>query len=240
MTLCNCLKKCFVGKRSFKKYFNKESFKNSLKDYSNFEYHAKIKTDADIDELLTSFEDNIKRNRKSLIWLQQEYSVLEKMLERSVARTENISSKAQNLLTVLIAVIPILVPIGGYYLADINKMNALIFFLLIALCIIFIYDLYKLLLLVTPSEKYENQNLFKELNDQSTELEFYQLKVAHTIVSLNLRDCQNQDDGDAFQCVCMIASVIPIIIIAILLIHIYPIIKAALTDYLCCCSCSSP
>ena len=119
--------------------------------------------------------------------------------------------------------------------------DASIVFLLMALSALFIYVFYKLLLLVTPSEKYENQNLFKELSDQSTELEFYQLKVAHTVISLNLRDCQNQDDGNAFRFICKIASVISIIIIAILLIHIYPTIKTALIGYLCNCSCfSSP
>lgn len=242
MTLCNCLKKCFVEKRGFKRYFNDTRFKKSLKDYSDFEYHVEIKTDDNIDKFLESFEDNIKHNRKSLIWLQQEYSVLEKLLERSVARTESISSKVQNLLSILIAIVPILISNGGEYYANVNKMeDASIVFLLMALSAIFIYVFYKLLLLVTPSEKYENQNLFKELNDQSTELEFYQLKVAHTVISLNLRDCQNQDDGNAFRFICKIASVISIITIAILLIHIYPTIKTALIGYLCNCSCfSSP
>lgn len=238
MKFCNCLKKCFVEKRSFKRYFNDKRFKKALKDYSDFEYHVEIETDDNIDKFLESFEDNIKRYRKSLVWLQQECSVLEKLLERSVARTESHSSKAQNFLAILIALLTMLISIGGSYLAaDISRISILVVLLLITIVLLFVKVGYGLLQLVIPSDKYELQNIFNDLNDQSSEIEFYQLKVAHAIISLNLRDCQNQDDGELLQCIYSTASLIPVVFAAILLIHIYPVVKTFLMGYLSLCSC---
>lgn len=224
-------------KRNFKYFLNSDQFKDALKEYCGFQYQNKIKTESDIDVFLENFENHVKKERTSLIWLQHEYDILEKIFERTITRGESFISRAQNLLAYFATILSISVSIGVWVLSKKIDINAITFLGVICIIILSIYTLLKLFQIVSPTEKYELKNIFNDLahNESVSELVFFQIKVAHTIVAVNLSNCQNQEDGKTLKSVCFILLLLPFLLVVSLSPYIISFFKNIIMSVLCQC-----